>query len=474
MTGLVVAALAAGLALAPWPAATASSHGSALSAGWASSGWASSVGSQGGVADLPGVPAAGLLTHGRVLVLRPRRLEVALDGRVVRSVAVRQPVDLATLPRLVADPAYVAATGGGAGVRLGAVLAQRPGTVLTGAGLRLELAGTGGAGPARLTGTRAQLRLQYCTVVATAAARPGGAPGLRYLNASRLDLTDVTLRGLGSVARRGAGGAAAVRADGGSHVALRRVAVSGGGRGIEVRDAAGLVVQGLSGDDVGGTLLDVSGGTGARLAAVSSGGAAGAAVRVRDAAGTVLDGLSSTGDRAALVTAGVAGLRATGVRARGDGLVLGGRDVQVVDPDVDTPATAVRVEPGADVAVHGGTLRGAVGARAAPSGRRGELVLRGVTTEGPVQSSVRVEAPRPRGPDPLTGERAASWWDRPVRGAGALGLVVLVSGVALELLRGRSRHREGRGAAGAAAAPPGGDGGADGELVLDLGERGRT
>jgi hypothetical protein len=193
-----------------------------------------------GPAQLHGVPAAGLLASGRVLVLRPHRLELAVDGRIQRRIPVRQPLDLARLPDVVGDPAVAVRSAPGV-VRLRAVLLQRPGTVIeggTGGPLTVELDDSGGAGPSRISGTRATLRLRDVTVT----ARPGPpfplaavAAGLRYLHRSDLTLQHVTLRGLGT---GGAGGIAAVRSDGGSRLRLADVTLVAGGRGVRVDEPA--------------------------------------------------------------------------------------------------------------------------------------------------------------------------------------------------------------------------------------------
>jgi hypothetical protein len=435
--------------------------------------------------DLSGVPAVGLLRSGRVLVLRPDRLEIVLDGRLVRTVAVRQPVDLTQLPSLVADPAYVESPADGRGepnrpqMRLAAVLAQRPGTAVTATGLHLRLADTAGAGPARLTGTRARLTLRDARVDAD----PGGpsgpvAAGFRYLHGSNLSIDDVTLTGLGVPGALAVPAVPALRADGGSALALRRLSLVAGGPGVDVRDPAWLTVEGLDGARVGGPLLTVSGGTGARIRDVRSSGAAGAAVRLRATAGTAIDVVSSTGDGAALLAQDVDGLRAGRVRARGDGVVLGGRGIELTDVHVDAPVDAVRVGAGAAVIVRGGSLRGRAAAVAADPAAR--ALLDGVTTRGPVRGPVQV-APA-TGDAGSAGRHVTPWWDPHVRGTGAVAVVVLTAGVCLEVLRGRRRggdgHDPGEGRSGGddhggRCETPDGvpDEGLDGELVLDLGER---
>src|SRR4051794_4286934 len=180
------------------------------------------------VAELPGVPAVHLLAHGRVLVLRPHRLQVAVDGRIRREIPVAQPLDLARLPDVVHDPAFASSPAPGV-VRLGAVLVQRPDTTVEagddGTSLRLELRDTGGAGPGRITGTRASLRLRHASVVAAGLAPLAGiAAGLRYLHQSEITLHDVTLDGLGGNRRHRL---PAPPTDGGGAVSLRKVRAAG-------------------------------------------------------------------------------------------------------------------------------------------------------------------------------------------------------------------------------------------------------
>jgi hypothetical protein len=440
LRAVAAVALGAGLALAPAGSAGATPCGQ--------------------VPDVPTGPGAALPASGRVLVLGPHLLQIVLNGRVVRSVAVRPPVDLGDLPWLAGEADYASPLADGTtGVRLGAVLVQRPGTVVVGAGLRLELGDTGGAGPARLAGNGARLSLRHTLVVsdvpdAVVRARPAAAAGVRYLDASTLTLEDVTLDGLGGgrPGSRGTDVVAALRADAGSVVVLRRVSVTGSGRGVEVHDPARLLVAGLDGDQVRGPLLDVSGGTGARLAGVSSDGATGPAVRIRGAADTLLDGLHSTDDALALAAEGVDGLRATDVRARGDGLAVAGRGIELVALDVDAPGDAVRVGAGAEVTVRGGVLRGQAAVAA-----EGPTLLQDVAAAGSLRGPVRVER---TAPGSATGR---TWWDRPMKGAGVVVVVALVAGLGLEVLRGRSRADGARDELLAQ--------GRDGELSLDLGEQ---
>ncbi|HVN11958.1 MAG TPA: hypothetical protein VMT69_07680 [Kineosporiaceae bacterium] len=323
-------------------------------------------------AELPGVPAAALLARGRVLVLRPHRLEIAVDGRVRREVALTQPLDLSLLPDVVGDPAFADRIAPGV-LRLGAVLVQRPDTrVEAGGPLRVELGDTGGAGPARLTGTRSSLRLRGVTVSAVAGSRPSPpfvAAGLRYLHESDVRLEDVTLAGLGGPR------VPALRADGG-RLALVRVALSAAGRGVQVGQPVALDVDGLAGR-AAGTALTLIGGR-----------------------QLVLCGLRLVGTSDALVVRG-----SVAVVVRG-GELRGGRH-------------AVRATDSRDVVLEGTATTGAV---------RGATVRSGPA--GPPAGGGGVPADGGPGTRP-------PWW--PVRGAGALALLVLAGGIALEPARSRRR-----------------------------------
>ncbi len=433
------------------------------------------------VPALPGVPAAALLAHGRVLVLRPGSLEIALDGRVRRTVAVRQPLDLTQLPALVGDPSYAVRTAPD-GLLLGAVLLQRPGTRVVASGVRLELADTGGAGPARLTGTRAAVDLSGVTVTASSAlgvaATPGArivTAGLRYLHDSDVRLQDVVLRGLGTPGRAGL---PAVRAGGGSRVRLTGITLEAGGRGVQLDQPGPLDIEGLTADHATGDVIRVVGGSGARLSGIRTTGTAGAAVRLRATIGTTLTGLSSTGDTRALIATDVDGLDAAGVSASGSGLLVGGRRVELVSPRVDAPAVALQVEGATGVVVHGGSLRGTAAVRA--DAQSMGVRLEGVTTRGRVTRSVGVyggtvdDPARAAAPAATPAHPAAAgepWWAARLRGAGAVALVVLGGGLLLEVLRGR--RRDGRTAHRDAGVVTAADGSPDDGLALDLGEAGR-
>jgi hypothetical protein len=342
------------------------------------------------VADLPGVPAAGLLARGRVLVLRPHRLQVAVDGRVRREVPIRQPLDLATLPDLVADPSFAVRSGPGE-VRLGAVLLQRPETVVeagdAGGALRVVLADTGGAGPARIGGTRAGLRLRNVTLAAVAAPAAGlpVAAGLRYLHESDLRLDDVLLQGLGGAGRAGV---PALRTDGGGHVALHSLTVRGGGRGVAVEHVDGLEVTGLAASGLAGDVLTVAGGSGAHITGVRADGLVAAGVRLRDAARVTLADVR-------LATAGI----------------------------------ALSIERCDGVMVRNGTLSGDRAAVRAVDARA--VVLSGVTTTGRVRGATSAA--------PASSDRIVGPW-QPVQGTIAVALLVLALAALVEAARSWRRR----------------------------------
>src|SRR4051794_29911048 len=346
------------------------------------------VGADDSVAELRGVPAVHLLAHGRVLVLRPHRLQVAVDGRIRREIPVAQPLDLARLPDVVHDPAFASSPGPGV-VRLGAVLVQRPDTTVEagddGASLRVELADTGGAGPGRITGTRASLRLRHASVVAAGLLPVSGiAAGLRYLHQSEITLHDVTLDGLGGIGRTRV---PALRTDGGGRVSLQSVRVRGQGRGVAIEDAVGAEIAGLVADGLGGDALVVSGGSGVRINNVRAEGLTAAGVRLHETIG--------------------AGL--TDVRVRTSGIALG-------------------VEGGDGVVVRGGALEGGKAAVRAVDGHA--VVLDGVTTTGPIRGATVAGSPA------SDGATVAGRW-RPIEGAGVVTLLVVAGAAILEAARRR-------------------------------------
>jgi hypothetical protein len=348
-------------------------------------------GSGDSIAGLPGVPAVHLLAHGRVLVLRPHRLQVAVNGRIRREIPVAQPLDLARLPDVVHDPAFASSPAPGV-VRLGAVLVQRPDTTVEagddGASLRVELADTGGAGPGRITGTRASLRLHHASLVSSGLSPVSGiAAGLRYLHQSDIALDDVALDGLGGTGRTGV---PALRTDGGGRVSLQSVRVRGQGRGVVIEDVVGAEIARLVASGLRGDALVVSGGSAVRITGVRAEGLSATGVRLHETLG--------------------AGL--TDVRVRTSGIALG-------------------VEGGDGVVVHGGALEGGKAAVRAVDGHA--VVLDGVATTGLIRGAT---VP---GGSALDAATAGGRW-RPIEGAGLVTLLVIAGAAILEAARSRRRR----------------------------------
>jgi hypothetical protein len=237
-----------------------------------------------GALSLDPVPAE--LAKGRVLLLRPGRIDLARDGVVRRFVPVGRQVALADLPRLVRDPDYVAWSRPGV-LRLRATIAQRPGSVLvTGAPplTRLELDETG-TGPVQLLGTRARLHLQGISVAlaGTAPARMPVVGLIRYVNFSTVELRALTVTGLGDPAGR----LPAVRITSGGVVGLHGVRFEGGGPGLRLDGVTRATVSDVSVRSAHGHGVQVN--TGGSLLVRS--------LRVRSSFG---EGLRITGPVAAL------------------------------------------------------------------------------------------------------------------------------------------------------------------------------
>jgi len=290
------------------------------------------------VADVP----ADLLV-GQVLVVRPKRIDVVRDGTLLRSIAVANPVDLAALPVLVDDPAFVSSPAVGV-VRLSALLAQRPGTVVTASAptvSRVEFA----AGSTGIRGTNAVLSMSGITMQAvggdfTAAPPSVDRAAVEFTNAATVDLTDVGLEDMGGTGA----GTPALRVGEGSTAKLTRVTLQRSGDAVQLsavdsavlRDVRvtrsvgiGLVVRGgrsvslSSVNVVGGgadgiridgpiETLDVSGG----LVANRNGGDGVKLVDVRDATVSLVSTAGNGGT--GLDMRDVAGLTVTNVTARND------------------------------------------------------------------------------------------------------------------------------------------------------------
>jgi len=368
-----------------------------------------------------GVPAG--LPKGRLLVLRAGRLELAVDGRVLRSIPLGGPLDLARLPALVRDPDWASSPRGGV-VRLGATLAARPGTTVRGTYpslRRLELSPTG-AGAAQLLGTGAGLRLDGVTVTGGSAV---------WLHGSVVRMHRVVLRGEpavrgGQVQRR-----PVLRVGRGGHVDLRRVRVTGGERGVLLQDVADAVVDRLVTAGTRGDALTVDGGSKLRVTAVTVGsshgdgvvltsvrgllldgvhsrGTRGAAVRVRQSRSVTVSRLTSRGDALAVSATDATDLRVTRLSARGAGAGVAVRgtgslrlDTSVLDGvtgdalELAVPraeVARVRVTDAREALVVGSASRGLAVRDSALGGRRAG-VRAAAGSSGAVLTRVRVDAP---------------------------------------------------------------------------------
>jgi hypothetical protein len=263
-------------------------------------------------AAVPAAPAAALdpdaipvppgLGTGRVLLVRPARVDVVEGGVVRRVVPLPGRLDLARLPAIVGDARFASQPRPGV-VRLDATLAQRPGSGVVGTAPGLtELR----LGPeARLLGTRATLELDGVTVDASAAGRvlPGGqvpvggdAP-LRYTHGSSLRLSRAVVRGPTGV---GPATPPVVQADGGTTLRAERVRLSGGGEAaLRLADAGDSALADVTVEAAQGNGIDVVGGRSLELTRVTSRENGGTGVVLRDPGPLrVQGGLHATGNRA--------------------------------------------------------------------------------------------------------------------------------------------------------------------------------
>jgi len=361
--------------------------------------------------DPGAVPVPAGLGTGRVLLVRPARVDVVEGGVVRRVVPLPGRLDLARLPAIVGDPRFASQPRPGV-VRLDATLAQRPGSavVATAPGLtELRL------GPAaRLLGTRATLELDGVTVDASAAGRvlPGGqvpiggdAP-LRYTHGSAIHLSGTVVRGPADV---GPATPPVVQADGGTTLRAEQVRVSGGGEaGLRLADAGESALSDVVVDSAQGNGIDVLGGRALDLTRVTSRDNGGTGILLRDPGPLrVQGGLRATGNRAGgidllslrhvrlagLSTAANGGpgvqLRSsqdvglTGVRSGDDlsGLnVTGSTDVHVADLETRGSASGLTVKDTGRFDANGARIAGAREDGVTIAGRA--LTLADVRVEG--------------------------------------------------------------------------------------------
>jgi hypothetical protein len=301
--------------------------------------------------DTAAVPAG--LREGRVLLVRPARVDVVTDGVVRRALPIPGRLDLARLPALVGDPAFASSPGPGV-VELRATLAQRPGSQVSGAapGLRELRLGPG----ARLVGTRAALGLERVTVDATDVVRPvGGDATVRYTHGSAVELTGVTVRG-----PAGAGPATppAVQVDEGTALTAEHVRVTGGGEAaLRLADAGEVSLADVVVETARGNGLDAGGGEALELDRVAARGNGGTGIVLRDPGGLrVPAGLRASGNRASGVDLlGLRHVRLSGLvtgRNGGPGVqVRSSQDVFLTGVRSTGDVTGVHVTGSADVHV---------------------------------------------------------------------------------------------------------------------------
>jgi hypothetical protein len=217
------------------------------------------------------------LDRGRLLVLRSDRIDVAYNGRVQRVIPFGGELDLADLPRLVGDSRYASTVGRGR-IRLGAVLAERPGTTVTAAAPAVNdlVLGDAGGVPARLTGTQAVLRLNGVTVsLDKDIKRPADtadSAGLRYGHGSSVTLARAELRGLGSAVNPQV---PALRFSRGLLLSVTDTTVVGGGPGLAVQAATRAVINRVSVNGTGGPGIVVTAGSEVAFGAVTASNCAG-------------------------------------------------------------------------------------------------------------------------------------------------------------------------------------------------------
>ena len=372
---------------------------------------------------------------GRAIVLRPSRIDLELDGRLLRSVARPVgPIDVATVVRLVGDSSWGSVDG--SVVSLSSGIRQAPDTHLlvnssSVTSLRLDSA-AGGTG--WLRGSRARVTITGTEVVgwdraAGAAAAPSPTRGfLAYTNGSTVEITGATFANLGrqedsrtgvTLARasvtiadsRFTGNEVGLNIRQPSALQLARVEVAGSvTNGLEVEGVQGGTVEAVTARDNGGAGAVVShGGSGLRLlgtvaerntsggvlvegqeslevGGLTTAGNLGPGISVESSRGVTVNGLRSTGDVEGLAATGaneqltandavVSGSK-TGVRSSAStvGLALASFEV------TDIEHTAFDLA-GQQLSVTGATVRGAA-AGVDLGGTANGVTLNGMTIGG--------------------------------------------------------------------------------------------
>jgi|GEM_PF-5274085 len=137
---------------------------------------------------------------GRVLVLRPHRVDLFTGGHFVRSVYLDGThATLIGLTDAIHDASFLARSASGGNLRVTAGLIQRPGTslVVGGAGQRTVELRADPVSPAVLTGTGANLSFRGVTVTGTGPAAPAGRPYVSYGGGSVISVSSSNFAQLG-------------------------------------------------------------------------------------------------------------------------------------------------------------------------------------------------------------------------------------------------------------------------------------
>jgi hypothetical protein len=332
------------------------------------------------------------LRQGRVIFVRPGRVQIVRDSVLVQTYRTPGELDLATLAALVHDPDYAVTTAAGV-LQLRAVLAARPGTTISASdpGLtRIEL-GDAGAGAARFIGTSSTVHLTGITVapLATSAGGPR-TPGYLQFSNSSVTLERTILSGLGNLDPRQAakhtvaGGAAPANAAGGApaatgkslaHAALRTLrgtvsitdsSVTAGAAGLLLTDPTSLTLQGVTARSTGGTGITIQSPSSATLSNVTAVGdhgdgmvVGGTGAQIRVTGPVTVSGNTRNG----LVLTDVTGARLSQITTTGNA-GAGMRLVRVHDAVLtgahsNSDHTGVSVESSGQVSLNGVVVNGA-------------------------------------------------------------------------------------------------------------------
>lgn len=201
-----------------------------------------------GIPDDPQPPEK--IGSGRVIVLRPLRIDLVYKGRVERVIPVYSGEQrLADLSSAIDDPRW-ATLGPDGTLTLRAGLMQRPGTNLTvGAPVRTLRLVDSATSPSFVSGSAARVTFDGVTVTSVAADHPAPAataaavaaesahrPYVEYTHDSTVTVTGAAFHGLGSAT----GDHVGVRVGSGTSLTATDATFHGSGRGLDV-DRAGRV-----------------------------------------------------------------------------------------------------------------------------------------------------------------------------------------------------------------------------------------